>query len=121
VGLWRWCSRLIILFSFVLVGLVGIALWLGVNWLSTERQVTLLAGLALMPLIALSLTRGAALRGLGRVVVGQLPDNIARPATLIILALMSMWLAPEHAPTPHGAMFLHVLAGLLALILATAL
>jgi len=120
-GLWRWSNRFIVVFSLALVVLVGVALWFGDNWSSAERRWTLLAGLLLVPLIALGSTRSSALRGLGRVVLGQLPDNIVRPTLLIILVVTAMWLLPNQAATPHGVMLLHVLAGLLAFVLATIL
>lgn len=120
-GLWLWSNRFIAVVSLGVVAAVGFALLFGEQWFGGERRSTLLAGLLLVPSIALGLSKSAALRGLGKVVIGQLPDNIVRPGSLLILLVAAMWLVPGIATNPQGAMLLHVLAGLLALGLATIL
>lgn len=118
-GFWRWSNRFIVSFSLIIFTLVGAALLVGDIFFSAERRETILAGLLLVPLIALSLARSSALRGLGRVVVGQLSGNIVRPGLLIVFVLLANWLLLDYAKTPQGVMFFHVLAGLLAFLLAT--
>lgn len=118
-GIWRWSTRFIFMFSLVLVFFVGSILWFGEAWINSDRRSTLLAGLLLVPLIALCLARGSALRGLGRVVRGQVPGNVVRPGLLILLLLMVAWIFPEHVFTPQNVMLLHVLASLIALVFVT--
>lgn len=64
----------------------------------------------LMPLTAL---RGGILRGLGQVVLGQAPEQIIRPAALLLLLLAPfLWGHPPH--TPAAAMAANVGAVLIA-------
>jgi O-antigen/teichoic acid export membrane protein len=69
--------------------------------------------LALVPLIALGNLRGAALRGLNRIVAGQLPEFVIRPA-LFALLLAGTGLLMGRQFTAPVAMALHVAAGLIA-------
>jgi O-antigen/teichoic acid export membrane protein len=46
-------------------------------------------GLALVPLISLGALRGAMLRGLRKVVLGQLPEQVIRPAALVALIFVA--------------------------------
>jgi O-antigen/teichoic acid export membrane protein len=119
LGIWRWSTRFIALFSMALVLFIGGILWLGGEWIDPNRRNTLLAGLLLVPLLALGLVRGSALRGLGSVVKGQIPGNVIRPGLLIVFVLMASWIWPERAAAPQVAMLLHVLAAFAAFALAT--
>lgn len=77
-----------------------------------EELATLEWALALVPLAALASLRGAALRGLQRVVQGLLPDLVLRPG-LLVLGVLTM-AALGHALSPSRAMGLNVLATLVA-------
>lgn len=116
-GLWRWSDRIVVAFSLIAVMFASIALWFGGNWFSADRWETLFVGLLLVPLIALNLTKSSALRGLGRVVLGQVPDNIIRPSLLILFVVIAMYLSPSQAASPRTVMFLHLLAGAGAFVL----
>lgn len=74
--------------------------------------------LPLLPLIALGDLRGAALRGLLKVVQGQLPEMLLRPALLLtfagVVALVSRL-------TPEKAMALHGLAAAIAFLIGVIL
>ncbi len=71
----------------------------------------------LLPLICLATLRDATLRGLGRVVIGQLSDGIVRPVCLGALALV--WLVDSHTAT--AAMKLHVFAASVAFVVGAVL
>lgn len=87
----------------VLVG--GGVLLLSDQFADAGKAPTIGWGLVLLPLMALTTLRGAALRGLRRVVVGQLPEKVLRPGLLLcVLALATLRVdvrAPE-AMAYHG-------------------
>ena len=67
-------------------------------------------GMALLPLVAFASICSSALRGMHRVVEGQLFEMLLRPG-LLSLALFALWISGNgHALTPGLAMGLNVLA-----------
>jgi len=104
----------------LLVGLVAgaVALLLG-NSFASEQTRTFAWALALLPLIGLGNVRGAVLRGLRRVVQGQLPEQLVRPA-LFVAALGAFLLAGRNL-TSSVAMALHAGAAFLAFLLGAVL
>jgi O-antigen/teichoic acid export membrane protein len=87
-GLWRWGTRFAMVCSLVIVVAGYVFLSFGSFSLNENRAQTLAAGLLLVPLIALENLRGAALRGLRHVIIGQLPQSIVRPAFFITFLLI---------------------------------
>src|SRR5690606_38031709 len=87
-GLWRWASLVALAMSAALMSLGVAAAWLLADEFSSVHLQTLWWGLLLVPLVALGNLRGAALRGLRKVVQGQLPEFILRPLFLVILSLI---------------------------------
>ncbi len=113
-GIWRWAGRVTAIISLGLVGLTAIAIWFYQDLLAGRRLETFLWALVLVPLIALGDLRGAALRGLQRVVAGQLPEFLIRPG---ILALLLGGVALIGATiTAPDAMALYVAASALAFV-----
>lgn len=86
---WKWAHQVVVLISLACVLILGA----GAFFLQSTgiRPETLFWALPLIPLIALGNIRGAALRGLGRVNLGQLPEMLLRPV-LFVLALFAGWL-----------------------------
>ncbi|WP_158222371.1 flippase [Tamilnaduibacter salinus] len=83
-GLWQWASRSSLIFSLIMiVVLTGIAKLMSLIG-EEGRASTLLAGALLIPFVALGRLRDGALRGLGKVIIGQVSDMIIRPLLLII-------------------------------------
>lgn len=74
----------------------------------------LLWGLALVPLTSLSAVRGGLLRGMGKVLHGQWPDQILKTG-LFLVALVPVWLMGRRIE-PDLAMALNVGATLAALV-----
>lgn len=114
-GLWRWGNIAVALFSLAALLVVGGILLLTEIGGDGARVATLTVGIALIPLIALANVRGACLRGLRKVVQGQLPESIIRPA--LLLALVGIWAAffvPEEGMTAQQAMGLYVTAAVIA-------
>jgi len=120
-GLWRWSNLFVALFSVLMVTIGALALWLGGEWLGESRWQTLAVGLALVPLIALANVRGAVLRGLRRVVLGQLPESILRPGLLLAMVLVTAWWWNGGALTPAGVMGLHGIAAFTAFLIGAAM
>lgn len=83
-GIWVWSGGAAVFFSSVLV--VGTALVITANQgLLTDKKLDVfLWGLALLPLIALGDLRGAALRGLHKIIAGQLSESLLRPGFFVL-------------------------------------
>lgn len=120
-GLWRWSNLFVALFSVLMVTIGLLALWVGGEWLGEHRWQTLAVGLALVPLIALANVRGAALKGLRHVVLGQLPESILRPGLLLAMVLIAVWSWNAGALTPADVMGLHGIAAFTAFLIGAAL
>ncbi len=115
-GIWRWATAIIVLLSLALVGLGFTAAWVWGEHFSDLQLTTFYWGLALIPLIALGNLRGAALEGLRRVVLGQLPENVLRPAFLLMLLFAFFWFTSDEL-TADQAMGLHVVAASAAFVI----
>ena len=111
-GAWRWAARAALVLSAAVV-VVGAAVLLAVDRAPLGSQAATIAwALALVPLLAFAALRGAALRGLQRLVAGQLPESVVRPG--VLLALIAGAGAVEVTLTPARAMALHVAAASVA-------
>jgi O-antigen/teichoic acid export membrane protein len=119
-GLWRWSSLATLVFALVIAGGVLLVLAGFGDRMSDARVNTLLAGLVMVPLIALVRLRDGALRGLGHVVLGQLAENAIRPG-LFILLLVAVALGSGLVLDATGAMALHVTAAGVAFIVGASL
>jgi O-antigen/teichoic acid export membrane protein len=71
--------------------------------------------LPLVPLISLGALRGAMLRGLRLVVLGQLPERVIRPAVLVLAILAMIALGPMYL-TPVGVMVGQIFATAVAFL-----
>lgn len=113
-GVWVWAGRSTGILSAVLV-LGAIAVLMVVNdGRLDEKGATMLWAFLLVPFAALGSLRGAALRGLDRIVAGQLPEDIVRPALFLFLVGAVAVLAPPL--TPPTAMAAHVGAAAVAFV-----
>lgn len=117
-GSWVWSTRLV-LFSGVVCMLVSMtALLAWPSLMSEGRRSAVLWALPLVPLLALSAIRGAALRGLRKTVSGLLPDQILRPiifSSAIFLAWR--WTAVETSAT--SALAIHSAVAFVTFIIGT--
>lgn len=87
--------------------------WTGLVHDMSSYGETLLIGLCLVPILAVTVVLGAALRGMGRLVAGLLPEQVVRYVLLIGLLLVCTLFVDD--VTAPDAMGLHVVAALLAL------
>lgn len=118
-GLWRWSNGAVLVLSLLGAVVVGITLLL-LTQNEGGRVATALLGIALIPLIALANVRSASLRGLKKVVWGQLPESVFRP--LLLLAMLYSWvlLSPSDSiATASEAMTFHVGAAIMAFALGS--
>jgi O-antigen/teichoic acid export membrane protein len=113
-GLWFWANAIALSTSLGLAIVGGVAIWLMIDQFSSDQQVTLFLGLLLVPLIALGNIRGAALRGLRKVVLGQLPEHILRPGLLIVLIFAIVLILPSGEFLAPHAMGLHAISAAIA-------
>lgn len=80
---------------------------------SPDKLTAMTWGAVLIPLIALNGIRGAALRGMNRVVQGQLPDDVLRPAFLLLSVTMIVQVS-NLSLTAADVMLLHAISASLA-------
>ncbi len=114
-GAWQWSGRMVALLSLVVIVLGGPGLVAWQGGLTSPAGQTMAWALALVPLIALGNLRGAALRGMQRVVLGQLPEFALRPGVfLLLVAGLTLW-NPDLL-SPATAMMLRAVASLLAFL-----
>jgi O-antigen/teichoic acid export membrane protein len=118
-GLWRWSSLAVWAFSSLIALAALTAIWLFGDGMGDAQRLTLLVSLLLIPLVALGNLRGAALKGLRRVVLGQLPEDVLRPAILVGL-VGATWLLAGSI-TPSAVMGLHAVAAAVAFIIGALL
>jgi len=110
-GVWRWAGRVVAGLSALVVVAAGPLLVIWQGGLSSPQGRTLAWALLLVPLIALGNLRGAALRGLQRIVEGQLPEFLLRPALFLLLVGGAAVFFRGHV-SPPSAMALQAAASL---------
>lgn len=112
-SLWLWGSKLLLIMSLLIAVVAYLAITLlPLPFLSDIRRGALVMGLMLFPIMAFNQVRGAALRGLKLPILGALPDQIIRPAFLL-LAVLALPLAGFNIGA-EAAMQFHAMASLAA-------
>lgn len=118
-GIWRWSGYVISIGCVLAV--CGIVIWQIFAKTSMEpaQRLTLLWGMPLIPLMALSAARASALSGLRLPVRSHLTDQVLRPVALTIFMLIAFVSGINVSPA-HAMMF-HSLAAALAFAAGAAL
>lgn len=116
-GILQWSYRTSLWISAAISLMVITSLLLTGSGLSSSLGMTLLAGVAMVPVAAQLSIRSAAVRGLQLVVRGQVPDVLFRPLFHSLLLFLVPWLFMPLSPAL--AMALGVLAAGIALIAAS--
>jgi O-antigen/teichoic acid export membrane protein len=102
-----------LIFSIVLAVLaVGIAILVGYDSNKNNFN-TLCWALLLLPFVALGNLRGGVLRGLHKIIQGQLPENVIRPG-LMLLLLGGIALFDRTLLTASSSMVIHVAAAVIS-------
>src|SRR5690606_16549541 len=98
-GLWRWATFIIGVVAFFLLAFsfMGSA-FLGDKLTDEQKSVFGLA-LVSVPFTAWGSLRGAAMRGLGHPVMGQIPESLVRPGALILAFAAAYYLGLEMSPS----------------------
>ncbi len=81
-GILRQSTRLTLATSLILAGSTGLAVWLFGAELAPELRYTLWLGCLVLPVLALTQLRQAALRGFKRIPRAEMPDRILRPLVM---------------------------------------
>lgn len=115
--LWRWSFLAVLTTASIAIFISLISYFLFASGVNPVYKSTFFWGLFLLPFMAFSSLRGAMLSGLRRVVIGQLPDSILRPAALIFLVLIYVALGSEISPA--DVMFYHVIAAIFAFLIGS--
>lgn len=111
-GIWRWSGYVIS--GGAVLAVCGVIAWLAFvgHDMAVEQRNTLLWGLPLIPLMALSAARASALSGLRLPVRSHLTDQVLRPVVLSSLLLATLGIGV--AVDPARAMMFHSIAAVLA-------
>ncbi|QRN83006.1 oligosaccharide flippase family protein [Chloroflexota bacterium] len=114
-GSWRWSFRATLLVSFILL-LVGAASgMIGKQFFGSVETSTFFWGLLLLPLQSLVILINAALRGLKKVIIGQIPDLWITPGLFTVLIIGIGYLSKLDF-TPPVAMALRVVSTFVAVV-----
>ena len=115
-GLWKWATKVVVFISLAFIAIVGfVFLILKGNKLGLKEW-TFLWALLLVPFMSLGNLRGAALRGLHKVVTGQLPEFFIRPALFLTFLYIAGFFLHQKLDPPQ-AMALNVVASVVAFII----
>lgn len=112
-GVVRWCNAVASAFAIALIAAGALLATLLAPRFTASQLGAFAWGLALVPFMVLGELRGAALRGLGRVIQGQLPELVLRPAFLGLSCAVLLFVAGARVD-PAQAMALHALGGTFA-------
>lgn len=118
-GIWKWASMAAIALSFLLMTGSFLFTRLFEKHLSEIQANIFIWGLMLVPLIALSNLRSASIRGLRKIVLGQLPDSVFQPGIFILLILLCWALFSKAWLDAIHVMYIHILSVSLVLIIGT--
>jgi O-antigen/teichoic acid export membrane protein len=117
-GLWSFADVAVLALAGIMIGIATCVFLLLRSQLPEDYLGPLWAGLGLIPLIALVSLKGAALTGLGHVVLGRLPDAVLRPGLFLLLVLFFARARLPETLTPRDAMLLHSAAAVAVLLAA---
>ncbi|MDI5934351.1 flippase [Halomonas kalidii] len=121
-GLLRSGMQAVILASSVVVIVIATIMAMGASVILpvTLEEFPLLHTLALVPILALISYWAAAMRGLRRVVLAQLPEQLVRPGLFFTFVGVLMWVEPTHF-SASKALALSIAASMTAGLVAIAI
>ncbi|MCH7873028.1 MAG: oligosaccharide flippase family protein, partial [Planctomycetes bacterium] len=92
-GILRQSTRLTLVTSLIVASSTGLAIWLFGAELAPELRYTLWLGCLVLPVLALTQLRQAALRGFKRIPRAEIPDRILRPLVMgaIVVILVTVF------------------------------
>jgi O-antigen/teichoic acid export membrane protein len=119
-GFLRWSVAVVLGFAILSGGVAAGVAWLGAGGVVSAPLLAFWLGCLVVPLSALTIVWESSLRGLQRVIEGQLPIMIVRPLVVITLVLVAFHAVglPRTAVTALGAFLAGaVVAAVLAFVL----
>ncbi|MEL7445888.1 MAG: oligosaccharide flippase family protein [Pseudomonadota bacterium] len=121
----RWAHRLSLSIGVPLAIIVALLAWLPTGVFDAKEAIVLLAGVVLIVMLPLRALRSGLIRGLDRVVLGQIPGQVVQPLILLSL-LLTLIFAPALMEqtlslTPFTAMAAYSIAVILAWIIGGAM
>lgn len=119
-GLLRRANQAVVVVSLVLTFLAALGAWILAGRSGSQMLISFWVALTMLPFVALNSLRQAALRGLNRVVVGQLPEMFFQPVLFITL-IVAAYLFIEKNFTAPFALGMNVVAAGVAFIIGTRL
>ena len=119
-GLWQWGTRITAFLTVIITAGTFLFVTIAGDRIDQGYRSPLYWGLALLLLLALTALCGAALRGLGKIIRGQLPEQVLVPGFFILMLLVASFLFAQKI-SPSLAMMLQALAALWAFIISAIL
>jgi O-antigen/teichoic acid export membrane protein len=90
-GLLQWANAIVLVVSS-LIALIAIAIILNLGQVSEPQMIaSLCVAMISLPIVSLTSLRLATMKGLHRVVLGQMPEKLLAPLLFIILTISSYW------------------------------
>ena len=100
-------TNAVLVIATLVLAIAALAIW--GDRLDIDKRRCMWLGLLIVPLLSLGSLRGAMLRGLRKTVLGQLPELIVRPLTLLLLISLLPLFGTELG-TPVGVMSAQVIS-----------
>lgn len=114
-GLWYWSSRLTLKISLIIVFFVAAYYYFKIGVFNSEKNEALILGVLSIPIIAMLALKNAALRGLRKVILGQLPEQVIKPSVMLVIVSLSIFVGMDNLAS-FDAMMLYVAGVSIALI-----
>jgi len=115
-GIWRWATKVAVFISLSLLFVIGLLFLLLKGKKFGVKEWTFFWAFLFIPFMCLGNLRGAALRGLHKVVIGQLPEFFIRPALFFTFLCIAGFFLHQKL-TPPQAMALNVFSAVLAFMI----
>jgi len=117
-GIWNWASKIVILLT-ILIFVVSFFIYrIWGDHLDQKYILTIIWGLLLVPILAFSNLKNAALRGLKKIVLGQLGENLIRPGSFLVMIIIIYFVIPNNI-SPHLFMAVQSFAAGISLLTAS--
>jgi len=104
--IFKWSSKLILFYS-ILLGVIGLITWSYINKSNLYACHIFLTGLFFIPILSILLIGCASLRGLGCVILGQIPSTLISPALFLLFIATATYF---YTLTPEVAMQLKIIS-----------
>lgn len=113
-GVWTWAIKIVTISSLLLISAL-VVYSMADSSAFNEYKSALFFGLILIPIIPFGNLRGAALRGLDHVILGQLPEFVIRPLMMVVFVIGTISI-PNMKLTSTTAMIAFVIASIFAFL-----